>query len=269
MGKFTEDRFYIIALLFLNYRKSGIMNPKSLKHLQSGQALLEYWPAIPAAIAVMIGASIIVGFINTTFLKTANGLEGYCKPEAVVETKAELYNHTIEASARVYDSVTNRTTIAYTVTSGDQPAISHWILGVPKGVADHVISTSEAWSWIEVDPTTGAKGMKFDIGYSPTSGGSTSGGTSGGNGNGGGPKKGTVKGYRFDLLSVLAVGGTETRVISITLDGNYDFGSVTVTTKSGATQIGTDTISGPIAQVQDSGSQNNSNSSGVDRSKGC
>ncbi len=247
------------------------MRPQSLRsslaQLQRGQSLLEYWPAIPAAIAVMIGASILVGFVNNTFLKTANGLEGYCKPEAVIETSAELYNHKIEASARVYDSVTDRTTIAYTVTSGDQPAISHWILGVPKGVADRVISTSEAWAWIDVDPTTGAKGMKFDIGYSPTSSGGTSSGGGNGGSNGGGPKKSAVKGFHIAPFSVLAVGGTETRVISITLDGNFDFGSITVTTKSGATQIGTDTISGPIAPVDDNTNQNNDN--GVDRSKGC
>jgi len=246
------------------------MNWKSfrsnLEQMQRGQAMLEYWPAIPAAIAIMIGASILVGSVGNAFLRTANGLEGYCKPEAVVETTAQMYNHTIEASARVYDSATNRTTIAYTVTSGDAPAISHWVLSLPKAVADRVISTSEAWAWTNSDPTTGAVGMKFDIGYNPTSGGTT---TTPGNGkpNGGGSKKSAVKGMNIGLFSVVAAGGTETRVISITLDGNFDFGSVTVTTKSGSTQIGTDTISGPIALA---GDDSNPGSSGdVDRSKGC
>ncbi|MCB9451111.1 MAG: hypothetical protein H6672_06705 [Anaerolineaceae bacterium] len=250
------------------------MNRKSFKErlhrLQSGQALVEYWPTIPVAIAIMVGASILVGAVGNAFLKTANGLEGYCKPETEqeVETVANIFNHTIEASARVYDPNTNRTTIAFTVTSGSQPSISHWILGVPKGVADHVISTSEAWEWVDSDPTTGMAGMKFDTGYESTD---PTDGNDGGN-NKGGKKNASIRQpiYAKTLSPVMAAAffELETRVISITLDGNYQFGAVTVTTKAGSDQVGSSTVNGPIAPAGDD-NNNQNNDGGVDRSKGC
>ncbi len=83
------------------------------KQLQRGQALVEYWPTIPAAVAVMIGAAILVDFVNTSFLKTANGLDGYCKPAEVIETEANIFNHHIESSGSSYDPKTDRTTIAF------------------------------------------------------------------------------------------------------------------------------------------------------------
>lgn len=258
------------------------MNTKSLQsrihRLQSGQALVEYWPTIPVAIAIMIGASILVGAVNTAFLKTANGLEGYCQPEseAEVETVAEIYNHRIESSARVYDSNTNRTTIAFTVTSGSQPSISHWVLGVSQEVANHVISTSEAWEWTSNDPTTGAVGMKFDIGYESSSP-SDGGGNGGGNGGGKGGKKSASivrPVYAKTMNPTIAAffeAGLETRVISITLDGNFQFGAVTVTTKAGSDQVGSGTVNGPTAQIGDEENQNNNNNNNgtIDRSKGC
>ncbi len=238
------------------------MTDKSSKwrRLQSGQALMEYWPTIPVAIAIMVSAGILVGFLNVAFLRTVNGLDGYCKAGTPAETVAEMHNHRIEASAAVYDPVTNRTTIAYTVTSGSSPSISHWVLGIPRSVADRIIQISEPAAWTDGDPTTGAVGLKFDIGYEADGGG-------GGGGKGGG-KKASVGGLMLASYTApretTLQSSTAVRVISITLDGNYQFGSVTVTTKAGADQIGTGTVSGPIGPVVE-----DSNNGRVDRSKGC
>lgn len=225
--------------------------------LQRGQALVEYWPAIPVAIAIMFSAGLLVTFLNNAFLKAANGLDRYCTTHSqFADIKAPIFQHSIESSAYAYDSKTNRTTVAYTVTSGTQPSISHWILGVPKGIADHVLATSESWVWSNPDPTTGAVGMKFDIGYNPT------GGTGTGSNMGNGAKKSKRVHYFGPMLQTSA---TEVRVITITLNGLYEFGNLTVTLKAGNTQIGTATVSGPIAPKDN----NNNNTSGADRSKGC
>lgn len=58
------------------------------------------------------------------------------------------------------------TTFTYSVTSGTKPAISHWVLSIPAPYGqDIVIYSSEAVVWTESDPTTGTRGIKFDIGY--------------------------------------------------------------------------------------------------------
>lgn len=237
------------------------------KRLQRGQALVEYWPTLPAAVAVMIGAAIIVGFLNTSFLKTLNGLESYCKTSETTTTTAEMHNHRIEASAAVYDPVTNRTTVAFTVTSGSKPSISHWILGLPKGVAAHIIQWSEPWSWTDYDPTTGAAGVKFDNGYEADD-------EQEGGGKGKGKDKagtsGIVLASYTRLVAAETSGGTAVRVISLTLDGNYQFGTITVTTKAGTDQVGVGQISGPIARLDDKSDDGGSGSGGgIDRSKGC
>ena len=47
---------------------------KRWQSLESGQALMEYWPTIPAAIMVMISAGIIVSFLRGSFSQTADAL---------------------------------------------------------------------------------------------------------------------------------------------------------------------------------------------------
>lgn len=262
----------------------------SWKKLERGQALVEYWPTIPIAIAVMIAASAVVSFVGSAFLRTANGLESYCptSEEDAAPTIAEIHNHKIEPSGVVYDPETNRTTVAFTVTSGPQPSISHWVLGIPKSVADRILSTSEAASWTDNDPTTGVAGLKFDIGYE-ASGGNNGGGNNGGGNNGGGNNgggnndqtdpskgKGNGKGVGFSRfgarMTALTAEGTDTRVIVITLDGNFLFDSIPVTTKAGSDQVGTAMISGPVALADEDGSESNApqgGSGGVDRLEGC
>jgi hypothetical protein len=217
--------------------------------------LIEYWPTIPAAVAIIFSAGLLVNFLNSAFLKAANGLDRYCTTQ-FADIKADIFQHSIESSAYAYDPVTNRTTVTYTVTSGTQPAISHWILGVPKAVADRVLATSESWVWSNPDPTTGAVGMKFDTGYTPTGGT----GTGSNMGNGGGKKSS----HKRHIGPMLQTSATEVRFITVTLDGPYEFGNLTVTLKAGSTQIATATVSGPVAPKE-----NTNTSGGVDRSKGC
>lgn len=225
--------------------------------LQRGQALVEYWATLPAAVAIIFTASLVVNYLNNAFLKTANGLDRYCSTQTqFADMTAPIFQHSIESSAASYDAATNRTTVAYTVTSGTQPAISHWILGMPKGVADHILQASESWVWMDADPTTGAMGVKFDTGYNPT----------GGTGTGSNMGNGKKSSNKVHYLSPMLQTATEVRVITITLEGPYQFGNLTVTLKAGNTQIGTGTVSGPIAPKENN---NNNTSGGVDRSKGC
>lgn len=224
--------------------------------LQRGQALVEYWAVLPAAVAIIFTASLVVSYLNNAFLQTVNGLDRYCTTQTqFADINAPIFQHSIESAAASYDPATNRTTVAYIVTSGTQPAISHWVLGMPKGVADHILQASESWVWMNSDPTTSAMGVKFDTGYNPT------GGTGTGSNMGGGNKKSSDK---IRVLSPMLQTATEVRVVTITLEGPYEFGNMTVTLKAGNTQIGTGTVSGPIALKS-----TNSNTSGVDHSKGC
>lgn len=58
------------------------------------------------------------------------------------------------------------TTFTYSVTSGTKPAISHWVISIPVPDGQGVlIYSSEPVVWTESDPTTGTRGVKFDIGY--------------------------------------------------------------------------------------------------------
>lgn len=58
-------------------------------------------------------------------------------------------------------------------------------------------------------------------------------------------------------------------MISITLDGNYQFGAITVTVKAGVDEIGSSTINGPIALIDDQSNTDTNTNGQVDRSKGC
>lgn len=47
---------------------------KKWHNLESGQALMEYWPTIPAAIMIIISAGLIVSFLRGSFSQTADAL---------------------------------------------------------------------------------------------------------------------------------------------------------------------------------------------------
>ena len=235
------------------------MSLKERMHkLESGQALMEYWPTIPAAIAIVISASIMVSFLKDGFSQTADvlhrssaGIEmETCEvtdTEVSGPTQANPENHSITLVANDYDPETGTTTVTYQVTSGGKPDISHWILGIPKAVADNILESSEAYEWTDSDPTTGAKGIKFDTGYNS-------------DGGEGGKGKRTIVGRTIPHLYLLqdetTSGGSfvnsSSREISLVLQGQYEFDSVYATTKSGAND-GDAQISAPVTIIIDDG----------------
>lgn len=139
-----------------------------------GQAAAEYTVLVPAGIMIAIAAGTLAGFINQSLQKTVDALNvpPLCEPEQQEEpdtdegpTVSHMGDHTIRATGRSYNAADNTTTITYTVTSGDRPSISHWVLGLPRAVADSIQNTSEAYEWTDNDPRTGLAGIKFDTGY--------------------------------------------------------------------------------------------------------
>jgi hypothetical protein len=66
-----------------------------------------------------------------------------------------------------YNTTANTSTFTYTLTSGTCPNVSHWVVGLVEACfgADKLLSSSPSGAyWIDSDPTTGAKGIKFDLG---------------------------------------------------------------------------------------------------------
>jgi hypothetical protein len=57
----------------------------------------------------------------------------------------------------------------YTVTSGQKPAISHFVLSLCLNAYNSIVPGSvmgsDVYSFVNPDPTTGATGIKFDEGY--------------------------------------------------------------------------------------------------------
>jgi hypothetical protein len=132
---------------------------------QRGQAMVEYWPTLPAAVMVSIVAAALVGPLERVFMTTANNLTGVtCEAPAGLPV-ANIGDHKVEVTCGSYDEVNNRTTVCFQVTSGCKPAISHWVLGLDKDTASKIVASNEPYEAWQVDPTTGAAGIKFDTGY--------------------------------------------------------------------------------------------------------
>ncbi len=242
--------------------------------LERGSALMEYWPTIPVGVAVMVVASALLPIMTNSFQKTADGLTGIeCEvPQPTGTTGVNLDGgHTIEMSSYVYDPDDDRTTISFTVTSGSQPSISHWVLGIDEETAGRIVSSTEAYESWGQDPTTGKFGIKFDTGYEGGSGGgnpNNDGGSNGGNndnsgGNSNGNGKGKNKASADTGLMLASYGGSlqfvsysaaqtsdgETRTIVLTLSGNVTFERTEVTTKAGSSQVSTGEISTPATST--------------------
>jgi len=229
------------------------------RRAESGQALVEYWPTIPAAIAIMISAGAITNFLNNAFLKTADSLgrvglsmevcNSTSDSDEGPDEATDLGDHTIDLTAVVYDPVTDTTTVTYHVVSGSQPSISHWVLAIPKSMADLIIDESEPWEWTDSDPTTGTMGIKFDTGYE--------GGDAGGppdkedkdNGKGKPKLRPGIQSQARMLAGTFALISTgEARDIVMLFSGELNFTTVEVTVKAG-TESNYSTISAPTSVV--------------------
>jgi hypothetical protein len=246
--------------------------------LESGQALMEYWPTIPAAIMIIISAGLIVNFLRGSFSDTADALNRVS--DEICETSEDktgpdsqvVDRHLFELVSVTYDGT--NTTVVYQVTSAEKWSLSHWTLGISKDIADNIIDESEAWGWTDNDPKTGAVGIKFDIGYE---GGGDSEETE--EGEGGGPDPDKEKGPDPDkekgpkklrplsrqimniqfqteeTTTTISIADGEAREIRLLLSGEYDFEPVTVTTKSANDNGVTGTVSGPVRIIIDEGTK--------------
>ena len=209
---------------------------------QRGQALSEYMVLIPAAIMIAIGAGFISGFIIKSLNQTVDAFEPYgvevCetnRPEREGPTFVEAGDHSVELTSLVYNEADDTTTVTYTITSGDQPSISHWTLGLPQSVADHIVDSSEAYQSWGADPTTGIDGIKFDTPYNVPGGGKGQGG-----------KGKLLSPVRRDSYQPSEEEiNTISRDVILMVEGQWDFGSALTTVKAG-TEVHTITISAPI-----------------------
>lgn len=95
-----------------------------------------------------------------------------------------------------YDASSDTTTFTYSMTSGDKPAISHWVIAISPncGGSEVLVGSNDPLvEWTNSDPTTGVRGIKFDTGYE----------------------------------------GGETRIVTVTLAGKWSTGEATIAVKSG------------------------------------
>jgi hypothetical protein len=214
---------------------------------QRGQALMEYWPTIPVGVMVMLAAGAISQFVISTILTTTEVFQpsGDLNPCEVVEEEetdegpeyAQLDCHSVQLVGRNYDEENEQTTAAYKVVSGCDPAISHWTLGIPPGIAAKIISTSEPYGF-GIDPTTGVTGIKFDRGYDDGGGEEEEedeedeGGPPGGGPPGGGPPG---HGASFLVLvdAARSANAYESRTVLVTFSGYFDWGTTEVAVKYG------------------------------------
>ena len=115
-----------------------------------------------SGIATWFNKSILqtVDYLNPTDLRCEEPVEEEEGPDT-----AYLDCHTIELVTNTYDEVNDQTTVGYKVTNGCDPDISHWVLGIPKGIADKIVAYSEEPEKWGYDPTTGLTGLKFDREY--------------------------------------------------------------------------------------------------------
>ncbi len=207
---------------------------------QHGQAMAEYWVTIPAGIIIMLSAAAIVQFITGGLTRTVEGLEytGDMECEMTVpdEKSGPLFTnvgdsgHIIQVTLDQYDEETDTTTIAFEVTSGGRHAISHWVLALPPGVYNNILSTSEPYEVVKPDPTTGLYGIKFDTGYDGDDGGGSK-----------PPKEKSASGIVLVGYSPRAV---DSRTIIITLAGYYQWDITEVAVKA-STEVFYSTITAP------------------------
>lgn len=238
---------------------------------QRGQAMTEYWPTIPVGIMILLVASGLSSFISGSFLQTMEGLDPAglkCsdQEEATNEGPSDTFLgcHTIELVVNSYNEEADQTTVGYRVTSRCDPAISHWSLGLPKSVADNILSSSEAIEPYGTDPTTGTTGIKFDRGFDSGGGnddgnndGGGNGNNNGGNGNNNGGGNGKNKNKSMDtiMLSSTNARGIEEHMILLTLAGHYTWSNTEVSIKAG-TQVYHSVISAPSALADNNPEQN-------------
>jgi hypothetical protein len=130
---------------------------KRWRKLESGQAMAEYWPTIPAAIAIIVSATMLANFIKQGLNQTTDVLyraqEGVsveiCKTtedDVSGPSVAQAGPHTIELVNVTYDPSSDQTTVTYEVTSGN-PLIKSMSFDIPDAISNNEIKVaSENWA---------------------------------------------------------------------------------------------------------------------------
>jgi hypothetical protein len=213
--------------------QSSVPRKRWWHQFERGQAMMEYWPTLPAAVMVAIMASAIVGPIQQFLNLTTDGLSGVaCDTPTTQPNFVDLEGgHRIEVTSSNYDG--ENTTVTFKVSSGDSPSISHWVLGLDKDIV--IVDSSERYEDWGYDPTTYKYGFKFEEGYDGTGGSSEETAT--------GPKKARLSSPTYRPAFNTYV---EEREIVLTLSGYVDFVEyIEVTTKAGDDQVSTGYVSVP------------------------
>jgi hypothetical protein len=76
--------------------------------------------------------------------------------------------YSVSLLSSAYNATANTTTFTYSMTSGTKPAISHWVIAISPACGGREIlvgSNDPLVTWVNSDPTTGVRGIKFDTGY--------------------------------------------------------------------------------------------------------
>lgn len=238
---------------------------KKWHKLESGQALMEYWPTIPAAIMIIISAGLVVSFLRGGFSQTAEVLTRssagvdyeVCETtdeQEIGPSETVVGTHLIEYIGSNFDGT--NTTVVYRVTSSEAQALSHWVLGIPKAVADNIIDASEQYAWTDNDPKTGAVGIKFDTGYD--GGGSSEEADSSEEDSSTEKTKGKsgkrtpvtsrmMNMYVFQTKTTTSIGFAdgETREIFLVLSGQYEFEATTTVVTKSANETASGTVPAP------------------------
>ena len=143
---------------------------------QRGQAMSEYWPTLGASVAFLtLSAGLALGvwdFYRTavdSFNRVGAGRAGevctvtQSDAEGSADSVELAGSHNVTFVSSVYNADNDTTTVAYRITSGESPSISHVVFGMAS--CAEVVQTSEPYEMVNPDPTTGAVGIKFDTGY--------------------------------------------------------------------------------------------------------
>lgn len=237
-----------------------------MRKLEKGQAFAEYGILLPVGVMVGIVAAGALGVIlqgtygdivDAVEIEKVVNCEAPTTEEVEGPTEANMGSHNITLTSHVYNPETNTTTVSYTVTSGGDPSISHWVLGMSDDVDIVDMPASELPSWVENDPSApngeGISGLKFDAGYESEGGegGGNTGNTNNGGGNGKGGKKSIMMTGMRDMLLAPTFGEeliTDSRTITLHLMGQYDFYDSEVAIKAGQ-EYYTGTIAAPVRKV--------------------
>jgi len=123
---------------------------------QSGQALVEYWPTLPAAIMVMIVAAAMVGPLGHIFHRTADTLNLVTCGDAPPAYFTLPIGQVVEILGTDYDSKHDRSTLTLSV-----PGDSQVIINLTPEEMDRIAQISDNYDTYE-NPNTGETGISFD-----------------------------------------------------------------------------------------------------------